>query len=81
MKALTAGYTGFFVDWFFSYTYSLLDTRKLQMYLTSLLWVIFSLVFAIVLHRKSKGQFVEKVDVDSTDYRIQDEKDVSALPA
>ena len=46
-----------------------------MMYLTSVFWVLFSVFFAIVLHRKSKTQFVEKVEVDSADYRIHDTPD------
>ena len=42
------------------------------MYLTSLLWVIFSVAFAILLHRKNKNQFVEKIDIDRSDYYVRD---------
>jgi hypothetical protein len=38
------------------------------MYLTALLWVIFSIVFAAIFYRKAKSQFVIKVEVDTSDY-------------
>lgn len=38
------------------------------MYLTALLWVLFSTVFAIVFYRKAKNQFVIKLEVDRSDY-------------
>lgn len=40
----------------------------LKMYLTALLWVLFSAMFAIVFYRKAKNQFVIKLEVDRSDY-------------
>ena len=38
------------------------------MYITSLLWVIFSVIFGILLHRKGKRQNVIKIEIDQSDY-------------
>jgi hypothetical protein len=38
------------------------------MYITSLLWVIFSVIYGILLHRKGKRQNVIKIEIDQSDY-------------
>jgi hypothetical protein len=38
------------------------------MYLTAMLWVLFSTVFAIVFYRKAKHQYVIQLEVDRSDY-------------
>ena len=38
------------------------------MYITSFLWVIFSIIYGILLHRKGKRQNVIKIEIDQSDY-------------
>jgi len=49
------------------------------MYLTSMLWFVFSVSFACFLHRKSKSQFVETIEVGSADYQIHDSPSKEAV--
>jgi hypothetical protein len=42
------------------------------MYITSLFWILFSVVFALIFRKKARNQFVTKVDVDDSDYHIHE---------
>ena len=46
---------------------------ELQMYITSMFWLVFSILFSFLLRRQARHQAVTKVEVDSSDYRIQNE--------
>jgi hypothetical protein len=45
------------------------------MFMTSLFWTIFSLVFAIVLRRMARHSGVEVIEVGPSDYQIQNDDD------
>jgi hypothetical protein len=38
------------------------------MYITSLLWVLFSISFGVIFYRKAKHQNVIKIEIDQSDY-------------
>jgi hypothetical protein len=44
-------------------------------YLTMLFWIIFSAVFGVLLYRRNRDMHVQKVEVDSSDYVMADEKE------
>ena len=40
-----------------------------------LFWIIFSAVFGVLLYRRNRDMHVQKVEVDSSDYVMADEKE------
>jgi hypothetical protein len=59
--------------------YNTSTIRFPKLYLTNLLWLVFSLVFAFLLRRRARRSAITKVVIDSEDYKIHHGDEEKAL--